>query len=309
MKIIFLIAILTFIAFPTGRGGISPPQAALTVKVLDEFAQPIAGARISIRAADKDNIQKQNGKSDQNGTFTGQMPSFGFLNYSTGCEGYYSSWGVYRFKRGAMNGDITEWANRQWEPWNPTVEVVLKKKGNPIPMYAKRIDIVPPVADGTAIGFDFIEGDWLTPYGKGKVADLIFSGTGTFEKGDYKVMWTFTNVGDGIQVHLYDGGPRSQLASPAKAPIDGYLPHVTVDGEGRIPGQPGNDRPLCFTFRVRTVVDNAGKVITAHYGKIYTAGYRFVYYFNPIQNSRVLEFDVKHNLFNDLKFTGPINDP
>lgn len=150
MKTMLLIVALTVIASTTGCGPL--PQASLTVKVMDESEQPIVGARVNIRASDNDKNRRQNGKSDEGGKFTGQMPSFGFLNYSSGCEGYYSSWGEYRFGKGAAKGDISEWAKSRWEPWNPTVEVVLKRKGTPIPMHAKRMSIITLPASEKAIG-------------------------------------------------------------------------------------------------------------------------------------------------------------
>ncbi|HEY5893153.1 MAG TPA: hypothetical protein VIT91_07970 [Chthoniobacterales bacterium] len=59
-------------------------------------------------------------------------------------DGYYAAGGEYFFNKGAMKGDVSTWAKSRWEPWNPTIEVVLKKKGQPIAMYAKWIEIEPP---------------------------------------------------------------------------------------------------------------------------------------------------------------------
>lgn len=67
-----------------------------------------------------------------------------------------------------------------------------------------------------------------------------------------------------------------------------------------------------FYFRVRTV-EKDGKIISALYGKL-AAGFEMripnqqevkivlKYYLNPTPLDRNMEFDVKQNLFNNLKF-------
>ncbi len=56
-----------------------------------------------------------------------------------------------------------------------------------------------------------------------------------------------------------------------------------------------------YYFRVRTVVDDRGNIVSAHYGKIYGDFMQFSYYFNPTPNSRNVEFDPKQNLMTNLK--------
>ena len=92
------------------------------------------------------------------------------------------------------------------------------------------------------------------------------------------------------------------------APEDGYMPTIIVDAEGRPKWHIGEARPLSFVFRVRTVLDEVGKVVSAHYGKIYPEAYKIVYYFNPTENSPSLEFNPKQNLFKDLKSYEHINE-
>jgi hypothetical protein len=63
-----------------------------------------------------------------------------------------------------------------------------------------------------------------------------------------------------------------------------------------------------YFFRVRTVRDQSGKIISAHYGKIYgdfffgcSASYiDYTYYLNPTPNDRNVEFKPGSNLFTDL---------
>ncbi len=54
-----------------------------------------------------------------------------------------------------------------------TTDHILKRIGKPIPMYARKVQIEIPEIN-KPVGFDLVEGDWVTPYGKGKQADFIF---------------------------------------------------------------------------------------------------------------------------------------
>lgn len=307
-KYVLAISVLVNSLF-VALGQVPLPDAALTLQVVEESGEPIAGARASIRAQDKNKDLQRIGDTDATGSLSAQLPSFGYLYYSVGASLRYSAWGEYQFDAGAMGKDPAKWAESEWSPWNPTVRVVLKKKGEAIPMHAKRIPIAPPVLDGTPVGFDFVSGDWTPPHGKGTSADIIFSATGRIEESNLKLTWSFPNKGDGICVYPYEGGARSELRSPTQAPDEGYVPTITVDGEGRPKEQNGELRPLSFVFRVRTVLDDAGKVVSAHYGKIYPEAYNVVYYFNPTANSRALEYDTKQNLFKDVKSYERISEP
>lgn len=285
------------------------PEASLTLRVVDENDRPVVGAKAGIRAQDTVESMRRSGSTDEKGEFFDRVPSFGYLYYSTGMSGFYSAWGEFRFEKGAMSGESRGWAEQRWSPWNPTVQVALKRKGQPIAMYATRIYLVPPVSDRTPVGFDLEVGDWLAPHGRGKQADMFFSVIGTVENSDLVLTWSFPNKGDGIIVNPYEGGARSELRSPTQAPEEGYLPDITVDAEGRPKSQTGDYRPLSFVFRVRTVLDDAGKVVTANYGKIYPEAFKAVFYFNPTPNSRVLEYNPKQNLRAGVKSYERVNEP
>lgn len=306
----YLLFALAYIALAASAWTqISMPKAALTIEVSDERGKPVSNGGTSVWAQENDKNSLRIGATDANGRMTVELPSFGYLYYSAGNDGYYSAWGKYQFDSGAMSGESAKWGERKWTPWNPTVRVTLKKKGQPIAMYAKRVYLAPPVSDGTPVGFDFEAGDWLAPHGSGKRADMFFSATGSIENSDLGLTWSFPNKGDGIIVYPYDGEARSELRSPTQAPQEGYLPEITVDAEGRPKGQSEVARPLSFVFRVRTVLDDAGKVVSAHYGKIYPEAYKAVFYFNPTPNSRVLEYDPRNNLLTGLKSYESINEP
>ena len=74
-------------------------------------------------------------------------------------------------------------------------------------------------------------------------------------------------------------------------------------------------------FRIRTVLDDMGNIVSARYGKIYGpieygesdtnpgGKVRFTYYLNPTPNDRNVEFDPERNLFTDLKSSEEVWKP
>jgi hypothetical protein len=181
-------------------------------------------------------------------------------------------------------------------------------------MYAKWVDSMPPTKNkGT--GYDFGAGDWVAPDGKGTSADIYF--TALLEKRseddwDYKLVVSFPKPGDGIQPFTVSELEKtSALRSPYEAPGNGYEPQW-VKRQSQRPGEPakhGLDESLSFFFRVRTVLDEKGNVVSALYGKIYGDFMNFRYYLNPTSNDRNVEFDPKRNLMKNLKRSQGVSQP
>ena len=91
--------------------------------------------------------------------------------------------------------------------------------------------------------------------------------------------------------------------------MEGYAPALEINSEGRVvAGGRLGERPTCFLLRVRTVLDENGKVVSAHYGKIYPEQMNVLYYLNPEPNSRSLEYDPARNLLGKLPGNERIND-
>ena len=75
-----------------------------------------------------------------------------------------------------------------------------------------------------------------------------------------------------------------------------------------------------YFVRVRTVLDQQGKIVSALYGKIdgdirfspirsKTCSLMFTYYLNPTPNDRNMEFDPKRNLLTGLKDAEKVDVP
>jgi hypothetical protein len=255
----------------------------------------------------KETIQlKKN--TDQNGYVTFTLPYYfdgvcSGIPYNT--PGYYFS--NHRFFP-------TNLVSGKWQPWNPTIEVVVKPIINPIPMYAQEARLDFPT-NTTSAGFDLEAGDWVNPYGKGKTPDFVFTIKEKipFVKAslpyDFYTTISFSNKGDGIQNVLVSPTNSSVLRMPRYAPDSGYqadlVQHIYYADNKTSDGEIGKDQN--YFFRVRSILDAQGNVKSALYGKIVgpvecgARGYtKFTYYLNPTPNDRNMEFDPKRNLFRNL---------
>jgi hypothetical protein len=267
-----------------------------TLRVVDERGQPLSGANVAIGYQippgpdESIAVDRKTGTTDTNGIFRASKRSRAFeLVFLAQKAGYYES--SIRHELGYQYDALK---------WNPTATLVLKRIVQPISMYAKRVNTAVP-AFNKPVGYDLSSGDWVTPYGKGTNADMLF--TAHLEKRaendwDHKLVINFPNQGDGIQPFTMSSADKaSKFHSPHEAPLSGYVPTWTKL-RNRNPDRAQQyeyDEELKFFFRVRTVSDEKGNIKSAHYGKIYGDFMRFNYYFNPTANSRNIEFDPSKN--------------
>jgi len=250
--------------------------------------------------------------TDTNGLATFSMPCIsGEISFATKHDfpGYYWDRGhKIRFKN----------ETGRWQPWNPTVELKVKRIVNPIPLYTKTVvlDKSSRIAEfGKPIGFDLLKADWVKPYGNGEEADLVFTinvklGGMTREKFGHQIHDSsfhvgFSNDGDGIQSVYAEPNKGSVLRLPRLAPEQGYETNLLRRAYRRKDSAHRERRDdQNYFFRVRTKKDEEGNIASALYGKIHgefdwdwTGYLRFSYYLNPTPNDRNLEFDGKNNLF------------
>lgn len=289
------------------------PTAKITGKVIDESGQPVNGAEVTIDfligqlgSWGTRDLTHQ-GTTGSDGAFSASDQAGGAASLSVTKAGHYKTYGGrYLFKE--RNG-------MQWEPWNPNIELVLKPILKPIPMYAKRVETAIPDFN-VALPYDLSVGDWVAPRGKGKIADIIFTAKlDQRSESDYNYTLTvsFPNKGDGIQTFDAPLNVGSELKSPRYAPEEGYQPNW-VQTRNQQPGliERGNyalDGNRNYFIRVRTVLDEKGKVKSANYGKIYGEFMNFTYYLNPTPNDPNMEFDPMRNLLTGLKDSEKVPTP
>ena len=280
---------------------IAAPEFKFTTKIIDSNGRPIEGAAIKARFTGS-NFKVERGKTDKNGIFTAKGKTTTFCNFAVSKEGYYMS--GYSFESMLLKGEA---AFGRWQPWNPTIEVVMKEKKNPTPMLARNTGHMEIPAFDKPVGFDLEKGDWVAPYGQGSLKDFIFvfnisdkDANNWDEKWSCSYKLTFSNGKDGIQEYYEPENNHSEYIWPYKAPETGYKSVLTGfetmnDGHH----EASYDKKRNYIFRVRTKVDDDGNIIEAHYGKIRKdinldlKTIRFAYYFNPTGN-RNLEYDTEN---------------
>ena len=326
---VFFLAVILFAGLARAEFELSWPNAKITVRVVGEDGVAISNANVHIGFPQGGNAwvgqgkhQVFHGSSDTNGCYTAEARSEMSPGGSVEKEGYYRSFWDYIFKG---NYQVI----KKWQPWNPTVTVVLRKIVNPIPMYAKRVETQIPKTN-EVFGYDLIIGDWVMPLGKGSVSDLMFCIDGFWNNSRDNMaalQLTFSNKDDGIQRVHSNQVTRSVFRLPREAPAMGYKRSITwrkmrkdnADHKGDILVNDYSEG-MNYFFCVRTRTNEAGIVTNAYYGKIHgdfefggasaKGGYlKFTYYLNPTSNDRNMEFDPKQNLFKNLKSSEEVQEP
>lgn len=326
---------LSFLVWLSVPMSIWAQEARVAVRVSDfDTGRPITNATVS---ADFNNSMapgsgwgggrpnREVGTTDTKGVcvLTGQGNG-GSVGIAASKDGYYASSG-YRVKFTNVVGFV----DRRWQPWDSTIEVPLKRIGNPIAMYAKRMlnEMIPGA--GRPIGFDMKSGDWVVPDGEGQHADILFTFNrepdgeiqtryGPAKTFDYSLAVSFPNPKDGILAADLQEDAGSVLKMPRNAPLTGYEERL----ERRV--HRGRDLKLHsntqdgigYFLRVRTVTDDDGEIISALYGKIHgeflfdrRGRLTFAFYLNPTPNDRNVEFDREKNLFGDVPSSERVREP
>lgn len=283
----------------------------VNVKVTDEFGRPVALAKVEIGFKQL----KSKGFGEGWGTVVDYRPSEG----ETNAKGEYSA-------KGSTSSNIVVTVTKDGfyesnagvsfaDSFTQGVIITLRKIKDPVPMYVNSTDYMNSPKSGEPIGFDLEVGDWVAPYGNGKVRDFIFNLTSRFESpfdSEVKYDLTFSSPRDGIQEYVPKEGEQSMFILPYKATEDSYLDEFSRYEFSKPISDTENlyktdmKKTVTYLFRVRTIADAQGNIISANYGYIsseigvgrFDGGtIQFSYYFNPDNKSRSLEYNGE-NLFN-----------
>jgi hypothetical protein len=145
-------------------------MGAITLRVVDTTGVPVEGAELfgGFWTNNPDDTPVT-GISDENGNISVEHLCTGDFNFSITKNGYYRTTLRYWFFKTGF--DCAK--DGRWLPWNPTVEVTLKEKRNPISMAGvNRLLFAFPIRQKA--GFDFEIGDLVEPFGNGKTPDISF---------------------------------------------------------------------------------------------------------------------------------------
>jgi hypothetical protein len=199
--------------------------------------------------------------------------------------------------------------------------VTLKQIRNPIRMYARRLEVTLP-ADTNSLGFDFLAGDWVGPYGKGTHADMVYMyDEKRGGRSNYDLTITLSFPGEGNGFYLRKKDKFSALVSDQVAALSGYRPEGAlrlhrVEGKYLCEERIADDDYL--VFRVGNGREESGGAKMAYYGKMYgplevphawTRKFTMTYYFNPTPNDRNIEYAPRNNLFKGLKSYEDVYEP
>ncbi len=293
------------------------PEAMITVEVVDEAGLPIADATVSVVfiKPKTENLGSDSflikGQSDAKGLFSASMRAQQQVTCGVRKDGYYGSSG--------KPATFSNYKDDKWQPWNPTVHVVLKKIGKPVPMYACSLEKEIPLLN-EEVGLDLIERDWVAPHGSGKSPDIILLCTkniASIRDFNLEMHLRFNAKNDGLIQIPYDTSHGSLLRLPREAPIDGYVNNLAKKVTAKTDAPVVSDfldNKCAYFFRTRSGREGGplyGKVIN-DFGYILmntkTVKITFSYYLNP-DGTRNMEFDPKRNLFKNLKSYDELRDP
>ena len=219
-----------------------------------------------------------------------------------------------------------------WRPTDIVVTASLCKVEHPIPLFVKRVFLLPGqtaiAENGGKFAYDLVKGDCLPPFGKGEVADVEFTmmpqesigeGKNVFHRKErYRNTVKMTFLGDDAN-GLMALRPKEDLYLKIRtAPTDGYVKDFKFSEwyAYNLEQKEGWDENRCFAFRIRARRNDKGEIESALHGKIYrdvrlrycgddyasdrwsrkVDGISFFYYLNPTSNDRNLEWDRKNNL-------------
>jgi len=309
MSLVLLLGFVTSgIAYDVAKGRI-------LYRVVDEEGSPVAGAVFTGAGwiPDESVACGFGGTTDSNG-----MAQIDFLT-ATEISGEFNKTNYYRsdfhHEFGAHVGYPI--SNGCWQPYPLRKEIELKRIRKPIAMYVKRVEAVLPVM-GQPVGYDLVKGDWVLPFGSGENGDFVISAAGEFRSvfdAEINMTVSFHRSGDGILIEtitpVRKGRPLgSILVSCHDAPYDGYLQQYSYIRRMRPSASEQINmvqrRNQMAYFRVRSESGEGGKLLAAHYGKIYGDVWAyfankqitvaFHYYLNPTPSDRNMEFDPEQNL-------------
>jgi hypothetical protein len=284
-------------------GAMSGAVASVTnimVKVVDETGVPIQDVKTTIVVNAQGERKKTEGVTDTNGLFSAQGGFPARIGIGGQKDGYYRS--VETFYLIPDNDSV------ELEPWGGRTlvleRIVDPQKGMLASTRSGASWIELPAYD-KVVGFDVIESDWVAPYGKGNVADFVFTFSKDTTNKTLSYVLAFSNEGDGILEYPFNENDQSIFRWPHKAPLDGY--NVTMkksliyERSSTVLTETEEmkmDTEVNYIFRVRTKYDENGNIESALYGKVKGElgmwprprdELRFKYWLNIDPHSRSLE--------------------
>jgi hypothetical protein len=253
-------------------GGIGVVPVPITVQafVHDPEGKPVEGAEVRAafpRYGNTVTVAAAKAVTDREGIAT--LAGNAYAEYLVVAEkaGYYPTDGPRR-----AIGSPTEF--KLYAAGVQKINLELRPIKNPIHSITRFVDSLRMPKTTEPVGFDLEVGDWVTPYGKGRTADFVFKAEGYVKSStdyDLRLSLRFSNTGDGIIQTKLTKNLGSTFQFPYEAPLVGYLARYesrkAFDGKTRLSTADLNGT-TGYIFRVRSKLDEQGKVRSALYGVI-----------------------------------------
>lgn len=262
------------------------PDANLKIKITAEDGTPMSAVKVAgaFSVKEAETLTNDQGEAELISPSENVAGAYGIL------DGYYESYTGVSFT-GVKRDDPK---NPRWFPWPVERTLILRKIGNPVPLYAVENMETEMPKIGTA-GFDLEKREWVAPHGSGVIPDLVFTLTrqGDETRGEATLRMSFSHPGDGF-VPIYQLNPGgSQLRFPREAPETGYQTSWRewhwkwVNGESReelvegekiyqefLKQRAKTAPPVGYFLRLRTELDKKREVISARYARLVCDPYR-----------------------------------
>ena len=302
------------------------PSVALGVRVVDEDENPLSGIPVACIFPDRTRLGNDDYSIVTNRTGDDGITRFNGRSYNGWVEyGMIEKDGFYPIS--AIRTDFTNVTGlvlERWQPYNEIQPITLQRIGNPIPLWVRcdskgwGNDLT--IKPDRKFYYDLVKGDWMPPFGKGEHADIGFK---LLPREDFGMGIGPSGIPDpafrdtvSVEFIGNDNGvvkvrpPPNAILKVRTAPEDGYKDSFNI-WYGRTKTMQidtSTDKNICHVFRIRTVKNSDGKIVSAFYGKVYggfpltykvqdhPSGVSFIYYLNLTPNDRNLEWDMKHNL-------------
>ena len=274
-------------------------QAKITLRVVDTDGTPVANAKVKAyftQPEGSSNSALVTGASDENGLFTMEKLTKYQCRWEISKKGFYETQGRYEWQ---SKFTMEAYRTKRWQPWNPTIEVVLKKVFNPVKMQRKVMTLKFPA--NTKVGFDFLEGDLVEPFGRGFSSNLLFFVSGTADNGKFYYTNTVTFPAGNGYIRLGEDF-FSELKSLQTAPESGYSTQILFtygyDREKKVL----DDNNLKNEYMILKLAASSeekkiyGKMTKGIIGGLDypdtdMASVTFTYYLNPTPDDRSLEYE------------------
>ncbi len=194
--------------------------ASIVIEAVDEDGTPVAGADVEVYFYVLDRQpNKRTGKTDSNGRFTACANATWDVRGFVRKEGFHEGRGIHYLQENLSAKSV---AKGRWQPWNPTIRILMLRKGKSADFVRKsewRIEL--PETE-MPFGYDFDVGDFVVPYGKGIHPHIFFTLSKTESDPDGKEFLniSFPGTGSGLVVSRRNHGSSAEL--PRRAPDEGY---------------------------------------------------------------------------------------